>query len=130
MSAIALVRCTVAFLLVVLTLPIVMQLCRRWSVFDLPGPLKIHSRPVPRLGGIAVALAITASLFFSRSVSTATVWPFLGAMGIIWASGLIDDIRELSPLYRLGSQAAAALLLWLHGWRMPVLKTISASETL
>jgi UDP-GlcNAc:undecaprenyl-phosphate GlcNAc-1-phosphate transferase len=130
MNAIALARCATAFLLVVFSVPIVMHLCTRWDAFDLPGPLKIHSRPVPRLGGIAVALAIAASLFLPFMSPAAGVWPFLSAIGIIWATGLIDDARGLSPVYRLGSQAAAALLLWLHGWRLPVPKAISATETL
>ena len=64
--------------------------------------------------------------FPSRSSGLSWVqWESYGRAGLIR-----DDVRGLSPLHRLGSQFAAALLLWLHGWRVPIPKEIPASGTL
>lgn len=47
------------------------------------------------------------------------VWPFFSTLVLIWAAGLIDDIRSLSPTLRLASQVGGAILLWSGDWRLP-----------
>jgi UDP-N-acetylmuramyl pentapeptide phosphotransferase/UDP-N-acetylglucosamine-1-phosphate transferase len=44
-----------------LSVPVVRSLCNRWQLFNMPGPLKIHARPIPRLGGIAITTALAHS---------------------------------------------------------------------
>ena len=39
----------VAFIVAVLLVPVIGKLCHRWDLFDWPGLLKIHSRPIPDL---------------------------------------------------------------------------------
>jgi len=110
-----------AFVLVVLLVPVIMRLCRRWRLFDSPGPLKIHARPVPRLGGVAIALALFAAPLFCGRVSVESGWPYFAGLALIWISGLVDDVRGLSPAIRLASQIAAGALVWRGGWRLPLL---------
>jgi UDP-GlcNAc:undecaprenyl-phosphate/decaprenyl-phosphate GlcNAc-1-phosphate transferase len=111
----------IAFALTALLVPLVRRACIRLHVYDAPGPLKIHARPIPRLGGIAIALALAASAGLAAYEHTgfARVWPFFAALGLIWITGLIDDLRGLSPAIRIAAQVAAAALLWQAGWRLP-----------
>ena len=109
-----------AFLFTALLVPIVIRLCRRWNVLDQPGPLKIHSRPVPRLGGVALVLAISAGAFAASQAVAVREWPFFAALALVCVTGLIDDLRGLSALIRLASQIIAGGMLWYAGWRVPI----------
>jgi UDP-GlcNAc:undecaprenyl-phosphate/decaprenyl-phosphate GlcNAc-1-phosphate transferase len=109
-----------AFALTVLFVPIMRMLCKRWQLFDLPGPLKIHLKPIPRLGGVAIVIAIALAAFLSNTSLAVREWPFFLALALIWTTGLIDDVRHLSPVVRLASQVAAAAILWHEGWHLPL----------
>lgn len=109
-----------AFVFTVLLMPIVIRLCRRWNLLDQPGPLKIHSQPVPRLGGVAVVFAISAGMVVVSPVLATREWPFFAALSLVCVTGLIDDLSGLSALIRLASQIIAGGLLWYGGWRVPV----------
>jgi UDP-GlcNAc:undecaprenyl-phosphate/decaprenyl-phosphate GlcNAc-1-phosphate transferase len=115
----------VAFIVAVLLVPIIGKLCHRWDLFDWPGLLKIHSRPIPRLGGVAVAAAIVCGVLVTgqRFGSATSLLPFLAPFGLIWVVGLVDDLTGLSPASRIAAQLAAGGLLWHAGWRLPALET-------
>lgn len=108
-----------AFLVVVATTPLVIRLCRRIGVLDQPGPLKIHTRPIPRLGGVAIAIAIAAGMIASES-TTRTHVLVVAAFVLIWLTGLLDDLRALSPIVRLAAQIISACLLWRSGLGLPI----------
>ena len=50
-----------AFLVALAVTPTVIRLATRLGVFDRPGNGKIHTRSVPRLGGLAVVIAFLAA---------------------------------------------------------------------
>jgi UDP-GlcNAc:undecaprenyl-phosphate/decaprenyl-phosphate GlcNAc-1-phosphate transferase len=97
--------------------PIVRALCTRHRILDSPGPLKIHTRPVPRLGGVAVALSIAAGILVSARHDLRANGFVLGALGVVWIASVVDDLRSISPYTRLVAQIASGVLLWLAGWR-------------
>jgi UDP-GlcNAc:undecaprenyl-phosphate/decaprenyl-phosphate GlcNAc-1-phosphate transferase len=109
----------ISFIAALILFPVVANMCVRWSLYDSPGPLKIHAQPIPRLGGVAIVLALTAgALAVSYSLQT-PAWCFWIALALIWTAGFLDDIRGLSPILRLGAQIGAGALLWNGGWRLP-----------
>ncbi len=121
MIALEILAGTLAFFLTIALVPVVRALCFRWRLFDAPGPLKIHSQPIPRLGGVAIAIAIVAAAFLSGPHAAMHAWPFFAALALVWAAGLADDLRGVSPWTRLAAQLAAGVLLWQHGWRLSIL---------
>jgi UDP-GlcNAc:undecaprenyl-phosphate GlcNAc-1-phosphate transferase len=99
-------------------LPVVKRLARNFHLYDVPGPLKIHQGSIPRLGGIAMfagLLAGCATLYF-RTASPSLL-PLV-VFTIVWAVGLMDDVRSLLPLLRFVAQIACGSALWLAGWRL------------
>lgn len=104
--------------------PLVRSFCMRLRLYDLPGPLKIHSHPIPRLGGIALAVGLAAGLCSAKSFTEFSVGPLFMALALIWLTGLADDLRGLSPWVRLIAQIASATLLWHESWRVPLLSGI------
>lgn len=109
----------IALAVTLILVPSVGLACRRFGILDHPGPLKIHSRPVPRLGGIAIAIAIGAGILTAR-VILFKQWPVLAAFALLWLVGLIDDLHGLPPLIRLGAQVLSGLFLWRAGFGVPV----------
>lgn len=111
----------ISFALVLAVVPAVMRACAKFGLQDSPGPLKIHSRATPRLGGIAILLAICGGIFLdARSAIDAH---FVSALALIWTVGVVDDLRGLPPTLRLGAQALSGMILWYGGWRVPLLNS-------
>src|ERR1700685_4173997 len=54
-----------AFITPLALIPLIRRLCNRWGLFDKSGPLKIHLGPIPRLGGVAIAISIAAGVGFN-----------------------------------------------------------------
>src|SRR5688500_5099642 len=103
----------IAFALGLLLTPLAIRAARAAGLVDRPGhPLKIHSRPVPVLGGLSVVAATFAAL---------TVVP--GALGaaaiagvvVALALGLLDDVRPLDTRVHLLLQLAAGAAVALGG---------------
>jgi UDP-GlcNAc:undecaprenyl-phosphate GlcNAc-1-phosphate transferase len=109
-----------AFAVTVATVPVVQCLCERTQLFDRPGPLKIHSHPIPRLGGVAILFGILAGLFASGQLDLWAHSSVFAGLAIVWLAGLLDDLRGLHPAARLAAQIAAATVLWLGGARLPL----------
>lgn len=86
---------------------------------------KIQSVAIPKLGGVAIAVAfgvcavVSVSLLGYReyaSLAAAVALPAIGAAVV----GYVDDLRHLPPGLRLGLQAAFAFLAWTLGTRIMI----------
>jgi UDP-N-acetylmuramyl pentapeptide phosphotransferase/UDP-N-acetylglucosamine-1-phosphate transferase len=89
---------------------------------NLSGPQKFHTRPVPRIGGVSVAISMVASttLVFSGLIDTTHVAPsslgwLLVCAGPAFVAGLAEDLtKSVSPSRRLLCTAlSAGLGIWL-----------------
>ena len=85
----------------------------------------VHTRPIPRLGGVAifatlwglVLLAWVAGRFMGREpIFPYLTFRILGPASIIFVLGLIDDFFGLSAYVKFGVQAGAAVVLFLNGF--------------
>lgn len=106
--------------------PVVRGLAIRHGVVDLPDARRPHKRPTARGGGVAVVLGVHAACL----MAIVFPWPKMaGGLDLIWwekfalssavlvVVGVIDDIRGMKPLIKLGGQMLAAVLIWLSGTR-------------
>jgi UDP-GlcNAc:undecaprenyl-phosphate/decaprenyl-phosphate GlcNAc-1-phosphate transferase len=113
------IAASASFAVTVAAVPLVRLFCERMEILDRPGPLKIHARPTPRMGGVAVFLGLIVGIFVSGYGHGIGVY-FLSALSLVWLIGAIDDFRGVHPLWRLLVQFAAASILWRDGLRPPV----------
>lgn len=107
---------TISFLMTVLTTPLSIRISYRKRVLDYPydKSLKIHSSPMPILGGIAIAFGIISSWLFSAFFLKAFQQEILGlllAFSLILLFGLFDDAKGLNPTTRLLGQFVASLVV-------------------
>lgn len=118
-----------AFLVCLVTTPLVRDLFLKLNIVDHPdGDRKLHVRPIPRIGGIPIALSYAAALGLMLIFAPAgaririqheqLVWALLPATGLMFLVGLVDDLRGLRPWQKLGGQAVAATLAVALGARM------------
>src|SRR5262245_65154336 len=77
--------------------PWVIRLGNRWGAVDSPGPRKIHTQPVPRIGGISIFLSFMTGLTYAA-----------------FASGFLPEHFSVKGAY-WGSLAAAALAIFVMG---------------
>lgn len=90
-----------------LATPLMIRAAMRLDVVDRPGFLKPHSKPVPYLGGLAVAFGG----FLAMPWALATGWPILPLV-LAATLGLVDDIRGLPARVRLVGQLLVGVLVW------------------
>ena len=96
----------------------------RFGVLDYPEERKIHSRPMPLLGGVAVFAAFSLALLLNFRFSLGLKGVVIGA-SILMLAGLIDDIKGLSAGIRLFIQVACAVIVILCGVRLKLLPGMS-----
>ncbi|MGD9781878.1 MAG: hypothetical protein AB7V14_06965 [Kiritimatiellia bacterium] len=114
-------------LTVLIVTPLWRRLAPRWGFLDRPGARKIHRRPVPRGGGVAVF----AGFHVACAATFLVPWaPFAGQLSIAWwlrflplsagvlGLGLLDDRFDLRPSAKLAGQVVLAGAAFALGLRL------------
>jgi UDP-GlcNAc:undecaprenyl-phosphate GlcNAc-1-phosphate transferase len=96
--------------------PMVRRIALHFGALDSPGPRKVHTAPVPLMGGVAIYAAVVSALLLydDRREIVQAVHILLGAT---WLSlcGLWDDRKHLPVTVKLLMQAGAVLALLASG---------------
>ena len=102
--------------------PAVWRLSIRWGAVVKPDERRIHERPTPTLGGIAMLAALLVALGVARFLPVfgpvfQSSEPFGLALAalVILAIGMLDDLREVSAPAKVAGQVFAASILGLAG---------------
>ena len=100
-----------AFFAVVLLVPLVLRYAVRCSVIDLPkGSRKIHTRPTPLLGGIAIFaglviivwyVALKTPYLLNGSIRADHLFGFFLGGLILMIGGYLDDRYDLPPIWQI-----------------------------
>jgi UDP-GlcNAc:undecaprenyl-phosphate/decaprenyl-phosphate GlcNAc-1-phosphate transferase len=98
----------IALAVAVIATPVAAGLAMRLGVVDRPGPLKVQTRPIPYLGGVAVFAGLAGPVAAAQPA-------LLVPLGLALLLGLADDVADMSPRLRLGGEVvigvAAAMAL-------------------
>ncbi|MFH0754308.1 MAG: MraY family glycosyltransferase [Candidatus Omnitrophota bacterium] len=101
-----------AVVAVVVLTPMMIALARKYGVLDMPNERKIHTKPVPRLGGLAILIGFWVVALFNLPWSKEFSAIIVGGT-IIGVMGVMDDVRSLSSRIRLvGQLVASFLVIW------------------
>lgn len=101
------------FVTMVLIPPIV-RLAGRLHVADMPDERKVHTTPMPRLGGAAMAIGIVLPLLMWAPMQP-RLGAFLIGIAIVLLFGVWDDVRQLDYRVKLLAQVAAVLVVVVYG---------------
>ena len=108
-----------ATMCVVLT-PWAMRLAFRRSLLDHPGGHKSHNVAIPYLGGVTIAttfalMVVVISLLWPPSSGLGELLVVLAAAVFLALVGFVDDMRQVSPLWRIVAEVVAAVAIWSAG---------------
>lgn len=99
-----------AMAIVLLLTPVVEWLAHRIGALDEPTDRpRVHKRPVPRIGGLAIVAGISVPAAFSVAGDGPYTGILLGTLAVA-SLGLVDDIRGLKPLTKMLGVAVIALI--------------------
>lgn len=120
----------ISTILAALIIPRIVKFAYKNNLFDLPSNRKLHSTPIPRLGGVCftpVAISVFATfalVLFRSGVNVSVLWNeiavqhlmayVVGAL-LLFACGLVDDISALGYKIKFMVQFGAAFSLCAGG---------------
>jgi UDP-GlcNAc:undecaprenyl-phosphate GlcNAc-1-phosphate transferase len=113
-----------AFVITLIATPVCRDVFYSYSIVDAPDRgRKLHGRPIPRVGGIAIALGYVLSLMIGGGLGGAEaelslLTGLFPAAALVFGIGLIDDFIGLKPWHKLGGQLVAAGLAYWAGVRV------------
>jgi UDP-GlcNAc:undecaprenyl-phosphate/decaprenyl-phosphate GlcNAc-1-phosphate transferase len=95
-------------------IPALTRLAGRLHALDVPDWRKVHNQPIPRTGGLAMAIGTLVSVGVWFRADSFLIAYLIGAY-IIVLLGLVDDIKGLDYRAKFTGQIVAALVLILVG---------------
>lgn len=111
----------IAFICCLLMTPFVISMCKKHGLVDVPkDSRRVHSKPMPRCGGIAIFASSMIGLLIyylltkdipSIAFNMQFVGYLIGAI-LIFAMGIIDDIFTLRAKYKFVFELASILVVY------------------
>ncbi|WP_346355230.1 MraY family glycosyltransferase [Azotosporobacter soli] len=90
--------------------PQVKNLAIRAGALDAPDARKVHKKPIPRMGGLAIYVAFVVAVLLCMQVTRDVLGILVGGTAIL-ALGILDDLKPLPAKVKLLGQIAAAGVL-------------------
>lgn len=106
-----------------LTVPLMVRLAHRSGAVAIPSDRRVHTRPTPTLGGGAMFLGMFAGIGAASALGQfSTMFESLGNLGavaaaatVMFVSGVVDDIREVSAPAKMAGIVLSGSILSLGG---------------
>lgn len=108
---------TIALAVSYLITPRVKDLAIKAGAMDAPDARKVHTKPIPRMGGLAIYVAFVLAVLASVQISREIAGLLTGGT-VILIVGVIDDLKQLPPKVKLLGQIIAAAVLILFDIRI------------
>jgi UDP-GlcNAc:undecaprenyl-phosphate GlcNAc-1-phosphate transferase len=92
--------------------PYLINLLIKFNIVDNPGgeERRVHSEPVPRLGGVIIFLVVVSVTFSFYQDIGSRIYLIIGTL-IIFMLGVLDDLLTIKWYYKFLFQSIAAVLL-------------------
>lgn len=102
------------FIFSTLFIPIVKKIANFIGAMDIPNARKVHTKPIPRLGGLGIyaGFLLGYMLFGLHSIQMNAI--LIGSF-IVIITGIFDDIKPIPSKYKLLGQIAGASIIPLYG---------------
>ena len=118
-----------AFVVTYVCVPLARRLALRLDAVDYPSKRRVNKRPVPRMGGVAMALGIAAALlvevagealfgwagFYVEGSGTVNHAGVMCGLLTIVCVGAMDDVYSLKPGMKLAGQVLGAAIIAASG---------------
>ena len=100
----------VALVISMAVIPVMVRLAQRFGLIDEPDVRKVHTQPVPRVGGFGIFFGALVPLVLLLPFDQ-TLVAFLVGAGVLFAFGVMDDRRELGHYVKFIGQFLAVIIV-------------------
>lgn len=114
----------ISFIISYFMVPVSIKFAYKRGIIDNPekDERRVHKKPTPRIGGIAIVLAVLISVFLmwilsffvSITLDKRLIGYVIGAT-VIAAMGFVDDVITLKPGYKFIFQLIAGAIIYIFG---------------
>ncbi|HEU0246024.1 MAG TPA: hypothetical protein VFR38_02975 [Gaiellaceae bacterium] len=113
-----------AFPLTVAVLWVLLRSPAGWRLVAVPSDERWHEQPTPTFGGIGIFAGFVGAIFLALA-GGAVEWSgelggILAGVTLVFAAGLVDDLRHLSPFAKLAAQITAAVIVLASGLNVEI----------
>ena len=111
------------FVVSLVSVPIAKKIAAHVGALDIPNDRKVHKKPMPRMGGLAIYFAFLVGYILFGQISSKMISILIGSF-IILITGIVDDIKPIDAKVKIIGQFLAAIVVVFYGEIL--LKDISA----
>lgn len=104
----------VTFFISAIFVPIAKKLAIHVGAMDIPNERKVHDKPIPRMGGLAIYGAFLVGYILYGELTTQMLSILIGSF-IILLVGIFDDVKPIRARYKFLVQIIAALIVVIYG---------------
>jgi UDP-GlcNAc:undecaprenyl-phosphate GlcNAc-1-phosphate transferase len=123
----------VGVIVTLLVTPLVRRFALARGLVDCPGGRKVHTKPIPRLGGVAIFVGVMSAIGVQAAGEYYHLWggtmmgggtaqvriiSVIAGLVLVFTVGLIDDLLTLSPGWKFLGQTIAAGVVVAAGLRI------------
>jgi len=107
-----------AFVLALIFTPVAIRLAPRIGAVDIPKDgRRMHTKAMPRFGGLAIFVGTIASLAIYGNDNEKIIPVIIGGT-IIYFLGVVDDLKNLNAKVKFGVELLVAVLMYYMGLRI------------
>jgi UDP-GlcNAc:undecaprenyl-phosphate GlcNAc-1-phosphate transferase len=99
-----------AMVVTMASLPLLAKLAAKWLIVDHPAARKMHSTPIPRVGGFAMVIGVLAAASLGMDLQPQDRW-FLAAAAVLVGFGILDDRFDLDYRIKFIGQLLAVIIV-------------------
>jgi len=115
MSNIIILAIITALISIIIT-PLVRKLAIRVNAIDIPkDERRVHNKPIPVMGGLAIYISFVLGTILYNGILTPSQTGIIIGATVIVIGGIIDDLKDLRPKYKILIQVIAAICLLVSG---------------
>lgn len=108
----------VAFLVALAMTPVAIKLAPKIGAMDIPkDERRMHSKPMPRFGGMAIFLGTMVSLLVFLHGNERIMAVIIGGV-LIYALGVADDLKNLNAKFKFACEVGIAILMYYMGLKI------------
>lgn len=105
----------ISMIISLLMTPVAKKIAIGVGAVDIPKDnRRVHNKPIPSMGGIAIYISVVITALIFLKIDKSLISILIGGT-VIFISGLIDDLRDISPRTKLLFQIIAAIVLIFGG---------------
>ncbi len=99
----------------IVLIPPLTYVYQKLGIVDIPSARKVHSVPIPRVGGIAIVIATIIPIVIWLSLDLNVLGVLIG-IGILFILGIVDDVKNLHYKTKFATQIIAISIIFFSGF--------------